>query len=113
MLGISGAHRGIAVKISDGTQPNPPATAIPLVPPDATSSFAQSIASADFDGDTLLDLAVSVQGFGPNGAVPRLFVLIGDGQGGFTAAGDYPAPEGVRPAWSRRISMAIRTSTSP
>lgn len=95
MLGISGAHRGIAVKISDGTQPNPPATAIPLVPPDATSSFAQSIASADFDGDTLLDLAVSVQGFGPNGAVPRLFVLSGDGQGGFTAAGDYPAPEGA------------------
>jgi hypothetical protein len=94
-LGTGGSHPGIAVYISDGSQPNPPGTTIPLVPPDATSSFAQFIAAADFDGDTLPDLAVSVQGFGPNGAVARLFVLRGDGQGGFSAAGDYPDPEGA------------------
>jgi hypothetical protein len=62
----------------------------------SAGSFPQSVAVGDFDGDGHLDLAVANFGFPEAGVPGTVSVLLGNGDGTFQPAGNFPAGGGPR-----------------
>jgi FG-GAP-like repeat len=61
----------------------------PLTSPESAGDASGAIVSADFDGDTDADLAIS------NGESKDITILLGDGAGDFTAAASSPVSTGA------------------
>src|SRR5205085_1783050 len=83
------AARTIEWQANDGSVPASPLFGSPVVL--GTGSDPRAVTTADFNGDGKLDIAAANQGSGTN----TISVLLGDGNGGFTALPDFAA--GITP----------------
>ena len=72
-----------------GLSPTPPPLELSFSRTDiSTGAFPLGITSADFNGDGKLDLAVLTSAFAGSSSA-RIFVLLGDGMGGFILSPDF------------------------
>ena len=61
----------------------------------AAGNWSNSVAVADFNGDGILDLAVANAPCCTGSITPYVTILLGNGDGTFTAAPNVPAPDGT------------------